>query len=230
MQQNDSRENVREIVVPGDLLSESGLKAGPGTYVESGHIYAAQLGIKTTRSDVVGVVPLSGQYIPIRGDMVIGKIVDMGASNWYVDINAAHQSSLHVNEVPWRVEFGETGKFMTVGDLVSLKIVGVDELGKVQISMKEHGLRKLAGGVVIEVAPSKIPRVIGRSGSMIQMLKNATSCRIYVGQNGRIWVDGDLDSMLKAIDAIKLIEAEAHSTGLTEKVEKLLGQKSGKGE
>ncbi len=230
MQQNDSRENVREIVVPGDLLSESGLKAGPGTYVESGHIYAAQLGIKTTRSNVVGVVPLSGQYIPIRGDMVIGKIVDMGASNWYVDINAAHQSSLHVNEVPWRVEFGETGKFMTVGDLVSLKIVGVDELGKVQISMKEHGLRKLAGGVVIEVAPSKIPRVIGRSGSMIQMLKNATSCRIYVGQNGRIWVDGDLDSMLKAIDAIKLIEAEAHSTGLTEKVEKLLGQKSGKGE
>ena len=230
MQQNDSRENVREIVVPGDLLSESGLKAGPGTYVESGHIYAAQLGIKTTRSDVVGVVPLSGQYIPIRGDMVIGKIVDMGASNWYVDINAAHQSSLHVNEVPWRVEFGETGKFMTVGDLVSLKVVGVDELGKVQISMKEHGLRKLAGGVVIEVAPSKIPRVIGRSGSMIQMLKNATSCRIYVGQNGRIWVDGDLDSMLKAIDAIKLIEAEAHSTGLTEKVEKLLGQKSGKGE
>jgi len=230
MQQNDSRENVREIVVPGDLLSKSGLKAGPGTYVESGHIYAAQLGIKTTRSDMVGVVPLSGQYIPMRGDMVIGKIVDMGASNWYVDINAAHQSSLHVNEVPWRVEFGETGKFMTVGDLVSLKVVGVDELGKVQISMKEHGLRKLAGGVVIEVAPSKIPRVIGRSGSMIQMLKNATSCRIYVGQNGRIWVDGDLDSMLKAIDAIKLIEDEAHSTGLTEKVEKLLGQKSGKGE
>ncbi|MCJ2532551.1 MAG: exosome complex protein Rrp4 [Candidatus Thermoplasmatota archaeon] len=230
MQQNDSRENVREIVVPGDLLSKSGLKAGPGTYVESGHIYAAQLGIKTTRSDMVGVVPLSGQYIPMRGDMVIGKIVDMGASNWYVDINAAHQSSLHVNEVPWRVEFGETGKFMTVGDLVSLKVVGVDELGKVQISMKEHGLRKLAGGVVIEVAPSKIPRVIGRNGSMIQMLKNATSCRIYVGQNGRIWVDGDLDSMLKAIDAIKLIEAEAHSTGLTEKVEKLLGQKCGKGE
>lgn len=230
MQKNDSRENVREIVVPGDLLSESGLKAGPGTYVESGHIYAAQLGIKTTRSNMVGVVPLSGQYVPMRGDMVIGKIVDMGASNWFVDINAAHQSPLHVNEVPWRVEFGETGKFMTVGDLVSLKVVGVDELGKVQISMKEHGLRKLAGGVVVEVAPSKIPRVIGRNGSMIQMLKNATSCRIYVGQNGRIWVDGDLDNVLKAIDAIKLIETDAHSTGLTEKVEKLLGQKGRKGE
>jgi exosome complex component RRP4 len=230
MQQNDSRENVREIVVPGDLLSESGLKPGPGTYVESGHVYAAQLGIKTIRANVVGIVPLSGQYIPMRGDMVIGKIIDMGASNWLVDINAPHPSPLHVNEVPWRVEFGETGKFMTVGDLVSLKIMGVDELGKVLISMKEHGLRKLAGGVVIEVAPPKVPRVIGRNGSMIQMLKNSTGCRIYVGQNGRIWVDGPLENMLKAIDAIKLIEAEAHSVGLTEKVKRYLGQPDGKGE
>ena len=230
MQQNDSRERTREIVVPGDLLSESGLKPGPGTYVESGQVYAAQLGIKTVRSNVVGVVPLSGQYVPMRGDMVIGKIVDMGASNWLVDINAAHPSPLHVNEVPWRVEFGETSRFMTVGDLVSLKVQGVDELGKVLISMKEHGLRKLAGGVVIEIAPSKVPRVIGRNGSMIQMLKNSTGCRIFVGQNGRIWIDGDLDNMLRAIDAIKLIEVEAHSVGLTEKVKRQLTQKSGKGE
>jgi exosome complex component RRP4 len=230
MQQNDSKERVREIVVPGDLLSESGLKPGPGTYVEGGHVYASQLGIKTVRSNMVGVVPLSGQYIPVRGDMVIGKIVDMGASNWLVDINAAHPSPLHVNEVPWRVEFGETGRFMTVGDLVSLKVMGVDELGKVLISMKEHGLRKLSGGVVIEVSPSKVPRVIGRNGSMIQMLKNSTGCRIFVGQNGRIWIDGDLDNMLRAIDAIKLIEDEAHSVGLTEKVKKQLGQTGGTGE
>jgi exosome complex component RRP4 len=230
MQQNDSKERVREIVVPGDLLSESGLKPGPGTYVEGGHVFAAQLGIKTVRSNVVGVVPLSGQYVPMRGDMVIGKIVDMGASNWLVDINAAHPSPLHVNEVPWRVEFGETGRFMTVGDLVSLKVQGVDELGKVLISMKEHGLRTLAGGVVIEIAPSKVPRVIGRNGSMIQTLKNSTGCRIFVGQNGRIWIDGDLDNMLRAIDAIKLIEAEAHSVGLTEKVKKQLEKTGGKGE
>ncbi|HIH01873.1 TPA: RNA-binding protein [Thermoplasmata archaeon] len=230
MQQNDSKERVREIVVPGDLLSESGLKPGPGTYVEGGHVYASQLGIKTVRSNVIGVVPLSGQYIPVRGDMVIGKIVDMGASNWLVDINAAHPSPLHVNEVPWRVEFGETSRFMTVGDLVSLKVLGVDELGKVLISMKEHGLRKLSGGVVIEVSPSKVPRVIGRNGSMIQLLKNSTGCRIFVGQNGRIWIDGDLDNMLKAIEAIKLIEDEAHSVGLTEKVKSMLGKAGGKGE
>jgi exosome complex component RRP4 len=202
MQKNDSRQNPREIVVPGDLLAESGMKAGPGAFSEGGRIYAGLMGI---------------------------KIVDLGASNWLVDIRSPYPSPLHVNEVPWRVEFGETSRFMTVGDLVLLKIVGVDELMKVQLSMKEHGLRKLAGGMVPEIAPSKVPRVIGRNGSMIQILKNATGCRIYVGQNGRIWIDGDLESIQRAVEAISLIEEEAHNTGLTEKIKQLLDRSPSKG-
>ena len=96
-----------------------------------------------------------------------------------------------------------------------LKIVDVDEIKRISVSMQDHGLRKLTGGMVIDVSPSKVPRVIGRNGSMIQMLKNQTGCRIYVGQNGRIWVDGDLDNIVRAVHAIKLIEEEAHSLGLT---------------
>ncbi|UCE91271.1 MAG: RNA-binding protein [Methanobacteriota archaeon] len=230
MQRESSRETAREIVVPGDLLSGSGMKAGPGTYVDGGSVYAALLGIRSVRANTVGVVPLAGQYVPMRGDTVIGKIVDMGASNWLVDINAAHPTPLHVNEVPWRVEFGETGRFMTIGDLVLLKVIGVDELAKVQVSMKEHGLRKLAGGMVADVAPAKVPRIIGKNGSMIQVLKNLTGCRIYVGQNGRIWIDGDMDNILLAVEAIKLIEDQAHSSGLTEKVKDLLEKRTGKGE
>lgn len=229
MQSSDSKENIREIVVPGDLLAISSKKAGPGTYSEGGKIFASQLGIKSVRPDSISVVPFAGQYIPIRGDLVVGKIVDIGPSNWLVDINSPYPSPLHVNEVPWRVEFGETGKFMSVGDVVLLKIVGVDEMMRIQVSMQEHGLRKLAGGMVIEVSPSKVPRVIGKNGSMIQMLKNMTGCRIYVGQNGRIWIDGELDSIVKAVRAIRMIEDEAHSLGLTEKIKELLEQSSGMG-
>jgi len=231
MQGDDSsqREVVREIVVPGDLLDSSGMKSGPGTFAEGGKVFAAQLGIKNVKSNVVTVVPLAGQYMPIRGDLVIGKIVDIGASNWLVDINSPYPAPLHVNEVPWRVEFGETSKFMTVGDVILLKIEGTDEMMRVQVSMKDHGLRKLTGGMVLEVSPMKVPRVIGKNGSMIQMLKNMTGCRIYVGQNGRIWIDGELDSILRAVQAIKLIEDQAHNLGLTEKVKKLLEESSGRG-
>jgi exosome complex component RRP4 len=229
MQSSDSKESVREVVVPGELLAISSKKAGIGTYSEGGKIFASQLGIKTVRPDSISVVPLAGQYIPVRGDLVVGKIVDVGASNWLVDINSPYPSPLHVNEVPWRVEFGETRKFMTVGDIVLLMIVGVDETKRIQVSMQEHGLRKLTGGMVMEISPSKVPRVIGKNGSMIQMLKNMTSCRIYVGQNGRIWIDGELDNIVRAVQAIKMIEDEAHSQGLTEKVKTLLERSSGTG-
>lgn len=229
MQSSDSRESVREVVVPGELLAISSKKAGIGTYSEGGKIFASQLGIKTVRPDSISVVPLAGQYIPVTGDLVVGKIVDVGASNWLVDINSPYPSPLHVNEVPWRVEFGETRKFMTVGDIVLLMIVGVDETKRIRVSMQEHGLRKLTGGTVMEVSPSKVPRVIGKNGSMIQMLKNMTSCRIYVGQNGRIWIDGELDSIVRAVQAIRMIEDEAHSQGLTEKVKALLERSSGTG-
>jgi exosome complex component RRP4 len=229
MQSSDSKESVREVVVPGELLAISSKKAGLGTYSEGGKIFASQLGIKTVRPDSISVVPLAGQYIPVTGDLVVGKIVDVGFSNWLVDINSPYPSPLHVNEVPWRVEFGETRKFMSVGDIVLLMIVGVDETMRIRVSMQEHGLRKLTGGMVIEVSPSKVPRVIGKNGSMIQMLKNMTSCRIYVGQNGRIWIDGELDSIVRAVQAIKMIEDEAHNQGLTEKVKALLERSSGTG-
>jgi len=229
MPTSDSKENTREIVVPGDLLAISSKRAGPGTYSQGGKIFAAQLGIKTVRPDSISVVPLAGRYVPVTGDLVVGKIVDVGASNWLVDINSPYPSPLHVNEVPWRVEFGETRKFMQVGDIVLLKIVAVDELKRISVSMQDHGLRKLTGGMVIEVSPSKVPRVIGKNGSMIQMLKNETACRIYVGQNGRIWIDGELDNIVRAVQAIKMIEDEAHNLGLTEKVKEFLEKSSNKG-
>lgn len=225
----DSKEAPREIVVPGDLLAISSKRAGPGTYSEGGKIYAAHLGIKTVRSDSISVIPLSGQYIPFRGDLVIGKIIDVGPSNWLVDINSPYPSPLHVNEVPWRVEFGETRRFMSVGDIVLLKVVGVDEIKRISVSMQDHGLRKLSGGMVVEVSPSKVPRLIGKNGSMIQTLKNTTGCRIYVGQNGRIWIDGDLDNMVLAVKAIRMIDDEAHNLGLTEKIKRFLEENAVKG-
>ncbi len=62
----------REIVMPGDLLDSGKLRPGSGTYVSDGKIYAAQLGIKTVKSNYVNIIPLGGKYIPTPGDSVIG--------------------------------------------------------------------------------------------------------------------------------------------------------------
>ncbi|HTY46149.1 MAG TPA: exosome complex RNA-binding protein Rrp4 [Methanomassiliicoccales archaeon] len=219
------RENehvTREIVLPGDLLDSGRLKAGSGTYVMEGKVYASQLGIKSVKSNFVNVIPLGGRYIPAPGDTVIGKVVDIGPSNWLIDINSPYPAPLHVNEVPWRVDFGDTARFMNVGDTLLAKVLMVDETKRVQVTMKEQGLRKLQGGQVMEISYSKVPRVIGKGGSMIQMIKTMTNTRIFVGQNGRIWLDGEIENIVFAIRAVKMIEDNAQAMHLTEKVKEYL--------
>lgn len=213
---------ARELVLPGDLLDPGTMKPGEGTYVHDGKIFAAMLGIKSVKSNFVNVIPLGGRYIPAPGDMVIGKVIDIGPSNWLVDINSPYPAPLHVNEVPWRVEFGDTARYLSVGDTLLAKVLSVDETKRVQVTMKEQGLRKLQGGQIVEISHSKVPRVIGKNGSMIQMIKNYTNCRIFIGQNGRIWVDGNMDDMVHAMRAIKMIEEGAQTLKLTERVKEFL--------
>ncbi|MDR0509024.1 MAG: exosome complex protein Rrp4, partial [Candidatus Methanoplasma sp.] len=150
---------------------------------------------------------------------------DIGPSNWLVDINAPYPAPLHVNEVPWKVEFGDTSKYLNVGNVVMLKILMVDESKKIQVTMKDSGLRRIEGGQIVEMPHSKVSRVIGKSGSMIQMIKNLTDCRIFVGQNGRIWVDGDDENANIAVEAIKIIDKEAQNSNLTERVENFIRKK-----
>lgn len=212
----------RELVVPGDLLDAPGLKPGVGTFSEGGKIYASMLGIRNERAGYVNIVPLGGRYIPRPGDAVIGKIVDIGPSHWLLEINSPYPAPLHTNEVPWRVEYGDTARYLDVEDVCLIKVLSVDETKRVQLTMKEHGLRKLSGGQIVEISHSKVPRVIGKKGSMISLIKGYTKCRMFVGQNGRIWIDGEVDDIFNAIRTIKKIEDEAQVLGLTESVESML--------
>jgi len=219
----NKKKAAREVVTPGDLLDEGrDLRSGYGTYSEDGKIYAAVLGVKNMYQNTVNVIPLGGRYMPAQGDTVIGIIIDIGPSNWMVDINSPYPAPLHVNEVPWKVEFGDTSRYLNLGYVVMLKILMVDESRKIQVTMNDSGLRRIEGGQLVEIAYSKVSRVIGKSGSMIQMIKNMTDCRIFVGQNGRIWVDGDEDRATVAAEAIKMIEAEAQSSNLTERVKEFI--------
>lgn len=216
-------EESKAIVVPGDVLDDTGsLKPGLNTYREGQRIYASRLGVKSVRGDMVNVVALSGRYDPQRGDMVIGTVVECGPSNWYINVGAPNDAGMHVNDVPWRVEFGETGKYLNIGDSVLLKVAQVDTLKKVSATMKDRQCRKLQGGVVFDVAPSKVPRLIGKNGSMIALIKERTAVRMFVGQNGVIWMDGEPPDVAMAMTAARMVEELAHVSGLTDRVKDLL--------
>ena len=213
----------REVVIPSQLLGDvNDKKAGRGTFVENKKIYAEILGVLNDNNGFINVVPIKGRYDPFEKDFVIGIVDEPMASSWLVDINAAYPALLHVNEVPWDVEFGETEKYLNRGDCVMAKVLSVDQEKKLQITLKDRNLYKIRGGTMMNVEPSKVPRIIGKKGSMISLLKKYTNCRIFVGQNGRIWIDGEEDGVKKVIETLKKIEDESLSYGLTNKIEELL--------
>jgi len=221
----------RQLVIPGDVIEARGLKPGEGTYMEGGRVFASQLGIRSEQDGFVDIIPLAGRYIPRADDEVVGQVVDLGPSHWLVDINSPYPAPLHATESPWRVEFGETSHFMDVGDSLLAKVLAVDETKRVQITMQDRGLRRLTGGQIVEISHSKVPRVIGKGGSMISMIKSYTKTQAFVGQNGRIWIDGDVKDAVHAVRAIHMIDENAQAAGLTEAVKAYLegvyGRKEG---
>lgn len=204
------------------------MKDGPGCYQKDGHIWASRLGIKQVKGDTISVLPLSGVYNPLPGDVVIGIVIELGPSMWLLDINGPYPAPLHATETPWRVDFGETAKYLDAGDTILCKVLFVDETKKTQVTMKDRNLKKLTGGHLLAVEPSKVPRVIGKNGSMVNLIKKYCDVWMFVGQNGRIWLNGDLEGILLAEEAIRKIEREAHSTGLTDRIQGYLRDEAAK--
>ena len=102
------------------------------------------------------------------------------------------------------------------------KVLQVDQENHIQITLNDRNLYKIKGGHILDVEPSKVPRIIGKKGSMINIIKKYSKCRIFVGQNGRIWIDGNEEGIKKVMKIISLIEEEALTYGLTNKVERIL--------
>lgn len=217
---------AREVVIPGDFLGErKGRKLGNGAYEENYKVFSKFLGVPKVTENEITVIPLSGTYIPKLGDRVIGIIEEVEVSGWFVDINSPYTAFLPLSEgVEEFVDLqrAELTRFYDIGDVIFCRLSRVTKHKVVQASMRDFESRKLRNGIVIKVTPTKVPRIIGKEGSMINMIKSKTKCDILIGQNGLVWIRGDNKD--KAIEAILTIEKESHTYGLTEKINKMLGE------
>lgn len=222
--------NVQDkgIAVPGEELAE-GLDYMPasGTYRDGNKIIAAQVGMISIDGRVIKLIPLSGRYFPIEGDIVIGRVTNAGFNNWFIDIGYANEAVLPLKEATSEyIDRGaDLSKFYDIGDYVMCQVIRVTRSVAIDLTMRGPGLRKLKGGKIVYVKPAKVPRVIGKQGSMVNLIKEKTGCRISVGQNGWVWIQGDdPKAEMLATKAVNQIEEKAHSHGLTDEITNLLSQ------
>ena len=211
----------KNLVIPGQILADDEYYPGRGTFKENGKVCSSLIGLVSLRNKKIRVIPLKSKYVPKKGDVVIGKIDDVRFSMWDVDINSPYSGILPAFEVFGR-DKKELNKVYDVGDVLFLRVIDVDEVKKAKLGLKGRGLGKFKGGIIVDISPTKVPRLIGKKGSMINMIKNKTNCKIVVGQNGLVWVKGDDDMEQLTREIIHTIEVEAHTSGLTNKIKNKL--------
>ena len=193
-------------VIPGDVISEKPERFKKGiAYIKDGKTYAAVVGML----DEGKFTNLEGVYIPTENDPLVGIVIDERHGNYTLDANIAF---------PVLVLSKNIGRIrLKLGDFVLVRVLRIEDDGTVIAG----DVRVLKGGKVIDVPPSKVPRIIGKRASMLSLIKEKTGTDIFVGANGYIWI-GERGRVPMAIKAIKIIVAKAHLAGLTDEISKLL--------
>ncbi len=217
----------QDVVVPGEILAE-GMDYLPslGTYRLGDKILASKLGLVKIEGKVIKIISLSGRYLPKRGDTIIARVIDVLMSGWRVDTNSPYSAVLPLAEgsSEYIPKGADLTSYYDLGDLLVVNITNVTSQKLIDVSMKGPGLRKIRGGVIVKVNTNKVPRIIGKQGSMVSMIKDATGCKIIVGQNGVVWIQGEPEKEIIAAETIKKIENEAHVNGLTERIKEHLSK------
>jgi exosome complex component RRP4 len=123
-------------------------------------------------------------------------------------------------EVPRYVNKDAMEEVLEIGDMVLAKIWSINKRG-IDLSVKSRGLGRIEEGLIFQINSNKVPRVIGKEGSMIKLIKEKTNCDVTVGQNGSILIVGKtIEDEIFAKKAILFVAENSYASGLTEKITK----------
>lgn len=220
------QEVKRRYVIPGEVVARGNVRADLNVVRVGDKLVSTRVGMAEVGHDTARVVALSGPYIPRIDDLLVGKIIDYSAFAWEVDINSCFFGILPAASVFGRdytpAKDSLTDK-LKVGDMIAARVIAFDRTRDPLLSISGPGLGRIPRGQVVKISPAKVPRLIGKKGSMIKSIEAGTRCRMLIGQNGVVIIVGATDDALRAAVAVNLVEQEAHSADLTERVQKLLG-------
>ena len=216
----------RKYVIPGDVITTGPFRPEQNVILDGDKIIATMVGISEIYDDSVKVLPLAGKYIPKIDDLVIAKVNSHTSLSWELDINSCYVGFLPAQDVFGRdfsAHADELTSKLKTGDLVAARIANFDRTRDPLVTIADRDLGKIDSGVLVPISPSKVPRLIGKKGSMIQMIEMATDAAVTIGQNGWVVVSCETpEGLLKAKKAIEMVNEKAHVANLTEQVKEML--------
>ena len=219
----------RKYVIPGDVVTTGPFRPEQNVVLVGDKIISTTIGISEIYDDSVKVLSLTAKYLPKIDDLVIGKVISHTSLSWELDINSCYVGFLPAQDVFGRdfsAHADELASKLKTGDLVAARIANFDRTRDPLVTISDRDLGKIDSGDLVKISPSKVPRLIGKKGSMIQMIEMATDAAITIGQNGWVVVSCESpEGLLKAKTAIEMVNDKAHVANLTDQVKEMLDKK-----
>jgi len=220
-----------QVVTPGEVVAEGSYEVS-GPHSATGKRYYAKVlsVVVVEKPGRIRLVPIKRRYIQAEGDLVIGKIIDVGPTFWLVDINSPYTAILQVSEVFPRPApaVRDLTEVFRLGDLIAAKVLSFDFAHDPLLTVKESKLGKVERGLLVEVLPTRVSRVIGRKGQVADFLRETFDVELLIGRNGRIVIMGkNADQEAAAAYVIQRLCAQPYVEDPLEEVKKLVQQVSG---
>lgn len=211
----------KEMVLPGSLLADDNYIPGQFTFIENNKIYADTVGLVYFNSENVSVIPLKYTYNPQYGDLVIGEVISSSYSSWTININSSYDGFLLTSELYDKNE-QNISNIMNVKDMLLLRVSNVDEIHRVKLTLRSHGLGKFNQGVIIRAKQPTIHFLSEENAFLTNMIQEYTNTDMIVAKNGLIWLNGLKENIDHIIKIIKLIEDEPCKYNLIKDVQSML--------
>ncbi|XP_002731965.1 exosome complex component RRP4-like [Saccoglossus kowalevskii] len=188
----------RGLVSPGDVItSDTGFMRGHGTYMEDDKLHASVAGVVERVNKLICVQPLKTRYNGEVGDVVVGRITEVGQKRWRVDTNSRLNSILMLSSV--NLPGGELRRrsaedelmmrqYLSEGDLISAEVQSVFSDGALSLHTRSLKYGKLGQGILLKVSPS----LVKRRKTHFHNLPCGAS--VILGNNGYIWISPTVEN------------------------------------
>lgn len=195
---------------PIQVQNESTVLKGHGTQLVEGQLMATLCGVVERVDQLVTVKPLRARYNAETGDVVVGRITEVGAKRWKVDINFRQDVHLMLSSVnlPGGIQRRRTvvdelnmRTLFEENDLISAEVQSVHSDGSVHLHTRSLKYGKLANGQLVKVAAYLVKRL----KQHFHPLKSY-GVDMIIGCNGYIWISASSEAQTSG---------EAQSTGPT---------------
>lgn len=181
------------VSVPGaSIPADAGVVRGHGTFAMpgGGELTATVSGVVERVNKLVAVRPLRSRYAPEVGDVVVGRVVEIVAKRWKLDLNARGDAYLLLTAV--NLPGGQRRRnqedelnmrtFFSEGDLVSAEVQELRNDGGVALHTRSLRYGKLDRGQFVTAQSS----LIKRAKKHFHLLP--CGVHIILGNNGYIFL------------------------------------------